>query len=207
MSSQNRHALAWSDIPDAAGLVNWSCSAHVAAELELSAGDLSWMALKDVDGLSWFRVPNLYGGSCTMAVPSKDPVKILSPSALKLRDTIYPSCPLRVECSLPVSRSQSLAVWSIEPVAHRLLWGSKATATTSFWWPAKVYSNLPVSVSHSLAVVSKLPVTILSLGRSGVTRRARWKREHRRHSYALPIYVKDFQSPCPRSGRFYRSCP
>lgn len=90
------------------------------------------MALEDVDGLSGLGVPDLYQMGGTMAVPSKEPVRILSPSALKLRETIYPSCPLRVECSLPVSRSHSLAVWSMEPVAHRLLWGSKATATTSF---------------------------------------------------------------------------
>jgi hypothetical protein len=45
-----------------------------------------------------------------MAVPSKDPVRILSPSALKFKETIYPSCPFNVECSFPVSKSHSLAV-------------------------------------------------------------------------------------------------
>ena len=64
------------------------------------------------------------------AVPSKEPVSILSPSALKFNEIIYPSCPFKVECYLPVSKSQSLAVWSIEPVANKLLWGSKATVTT-----------------------------------------------------------------------------
>jgi len=74
----------------------------------------------------------------TIAVPSKEPVRILSPSALKFKETISPSCPFRVECSFPVSKSHNFAVWSIEPVAQRLLWGSKATVTTSFWCPAKV---------------------------------------------------------------------
>lgn len=68
------------------------------------------MALEDVDGLSGFGVPDLCGLGGTIAVPSKEPVRILSPSALKFRETIYPSCPLSVECSFPVSRSHSLAV-------------------------------------------------------------------------------------------------
>ena len=169
MAFENWHALSWSYIPNSAGLIDWGCSTHVTAELELSTWYLSGMALEDVDGFSWFCVPDLHIDSSTIAVPSKEPVKILSPSALKLRETISPSCPRRVECSLPVSRSHNFAVWSIEPVAHRLLWGSKATATTSFWWPANVYNNFPVSVSHNLAVQSKLPVTILSLNRVGDT--------------------------------------
>lgn len=68
--------------------------------------------------------------SQTIAVPSKDPVKILSPSALKFKEIIYPSCPFRVECSFPTSKSQSLAVWSMEPVASKLLCGSNETETT-----------------------------------------------------------------------------
>ena len=66
----------------------------------------------------------------TIAVPSNDPVKILSPSLLKFKETIYPSCPFKVECSLPVYKSHNLEVWSIEPVAKKFLWGSNATATT-----------------------------------------------------------------------------
>jgi hypothetical protein len=88
------------------------------------------VALEEVDRLSRLGVPDLLKARLTMAVPSNEPVNTLSPSALKFRDTIYPSWPLRVECYFPVSRSQSLAVWSIDPVAHRLLWGSKATVTT-----------------------------------------------------------------------------
>jgi len=102
-------------------------------------------------------------GIFTIAVPSKAPVKILSPSLLKFKETISPSCPLRVECYFPVSKSQSLAVWSIDPVAKKFLWGSNATATTSFWWPTKVCRRFPVSVSHNLAVLSKEPVATLSL--------------------------------------------
>lgn len=65
-----------------------------------------------------------------MAVPSNEPVRILSPSALKFKEIIYPSWPFKVECYLPVYKSQSLAVWSIEPVANKLLCGSNATVTT-----------------------------------------------------------------------------
>ena len=66
----------------------------------------------------------------TIAVPSKEPVNILSPSLLKFKETIYPSCPFNVECYFPVYKSQSFEVWSIDPVAKKFLWGSKATATT-----------------------------------------------------------------------------
>ena len=77
--------------------------------------------MEDVNWLSGLSIPNLIYFIFTMAVPSNEPVRILSPSALKFRDTIYPSWPFKVECSFPVSRSQSLAVWSIDPVAQRLL--------------------------------------------------------------------------------------
>jgi hypothetical protein len=53
----------------------------------------------------------------TIAVPSKDPVIILSPSTLKLKETISPSWPFKLECYLPVSKSHSFAFWSIDPVA------------------------------------------------------------------------------------------
>lgn len=79
-----------------------------------------------------------------MAVPSKEPVNILSPSLLKLSETISASCPFKVECYFPVYKSHSLEVWSIEPVARKFLWGSNATATTSLWWPANVYKRFPV---------------------------------------------------------------
>jgi hypothetical protein len=68
---------------------------------------------------TWIASPFLV--SQIIAVLSKEPVKILSPSALKFKDTIYPSCPFRVECYFPVYKSHNLAVWSIEPVASRLL--------------------------------------------------------------------------------------
>ena len=49
------------------------------------------MAAEEVDGLAGFGVPDLNGLICTIAVPSNEPVRILSPSALKLRETISPS--------------------------------------------------------------------------------------------------------------------
>ena len=140
-----------------------------------------------------------------MAVPSNEPVRILSPSALKFSDTIYPSWPFKVECSFPVSRSQSLAVWSIDPVAQRLLWGSNATATTSFWWPANVYKSFPESVSHSLAVQSKLPVTILSLRRFKLTQKARWRRASILHFCVLLVCGVALQFLYPKFGKFYRN--
>jgi len=130
MPFQDWHAFTWSNIPNSARFINRCCSTHITTKLELCAWNLSWMTLQYMNRLAWFSIPNLNYLITTIAVPSKEPVSILSPSALKLRDTIYPSWPLRVECSLPVYKSQSLAVWSIEPVAHKLLWGSKATATT-----------------------------------------------------------------------------
>jgi hypothetical protein len=102
VSLEDGHALARTDVPKSAGLVDGCRAAHVASELELCAGDLPRVALQGVDGLSGLGVPDLSGGRGTIAVPSKEPVRILSPSALKLRETIYPSWPLRVECSLPV---------------------------------------------------------------------------------------------------------
>lgn len=138
MPTQDWHAFSCSNIPNSAGLINWSCSAHISSKLELSTWYFTSMTLKNMNWFTWFGIPYLYKNENTIAVPSKDPVSILSPSALKLSETIYPSWPLRVECSFPVSKSHSLAVWSIDPVAQRLLWGSKATATTSFWCPANV---------------------------------------------------------------------
>jgi len=44
-----------------------------------------------------------------MAVLSKEPVNILSPSALKCNDTISPLCPFKVAISLAVSTSHNLA--------------------------------------------------------------------------------------------------
>lgn len=205
MAFKSSHALTWSDIPNLTSLVDRSCTTHITSEFKLSVRYLSWMALQDMNGLSGFCVPNLYFLGSTIAVPSKEPVNTLSPSALKFNETIYPSCPLKVECSLPVSRSHNLAVWSIEPVAHKLLWGSKATATTSFWWPAKVYSNFPLLVSHNLAVQSKLPVTILSLNQALSTHRAHWKPENRQRSYVLPIYVSNCPFQYPKLGTFYHN--
>lgn len=138
VTPKNWHTFSCSNIPNSAGFIYWSCSTHVASKFKLSTWNLSSMPLKDMNWLTWFSIPYLNKKEYTIAVPSKDPVSILSPSALKLRDTIYPSWPFRVECSFPVSKSHNFAVWSIDPVAQRLLWGSKATATTSFWWPAKV---------------------------------------------------------------------
>jgi len=40
--------------------------------------------------LSSSGIPNLNKMVFTIAVPSKEPVNILSPSALKFNDTIYP---------------------------------------------------------------------------------------------------------------------
>ena len=138
VSSEDIHTLSWSNIPQSTSFINWCSSAHISSELELSAWDLSGMALEKVNWFTWFSVPDLNYRRNTIAVPSKDPVRILSPSALKLSETIYPSCPRKVECYFPVSKSQSFAVWSIDPVAHKLLWGSNATVTTSFLCPAKV---------------------------------------------------------------------
>jgi hypothetical protein len=73
-----------------------------------------------------------------IAVLSNDPVKILSPSALKFNETIYPSWPFKVECYFPVYKSHSLAVWSIDPVATKLLCGSKLIVTTYPWCPTNV---------------------------------------------------------------------
>ena len=205
MSFENWHTLTWSDIPYSAGLIDRSSTTHVSSELKLSTGYLTGMSLQYMDRLTCFRIPNLYKMSLTIAVPSNDPVRILSPSALKFKETIYPSWPLRVECYFPVYKSHNLAVWSIDPVAHRLLWGSKATATTSFWCPAYVDKHLPVSVSHSLAVQSKLPVTILSLNHAYYTQMAHWRPKHRQHFYALLTYVVNCQFMFTRSGMFYRS--
>jgi hypothetical protein len=88
------------------------------------------MSLQHMNWLACSSVPNLNYKICTIAVPSKEPVNILSPSALKLSDTIYPSWPFKVECYFPVYKSHNFEVWSIEPVASRFLWGSNATATT-----------------------------------------------------------------------------
>lgn len=138
MASENWHTFPTSNIPNSACLVNRCSSTHITTKLKLSIRNFTCMALQKLNRFAWFSVPNLCKDIITIAVPSKDPVKILSPSALKFNETISPSCPLRVECYFPVYKSHNFAVWSIEPVAHKLLWGSKATVTTSFWWPAKV---------------------------------------------------------------------
>jgi len=111
MSTEDRHALASSYVPNSASLVDRCSAAHIPSELKLSTRNLSGMALEDMNGFAWFCIPNLYRKKSTIAVPSKEPVRILSPSALKFKDTISPSCPFNVECSFPVYRSQSLAVW------------------------------------------------------------------------------------------------
>lgn len=110
VATQNGHALATSDVPNPAGLIDRGGAAHVASELELRARDFSSVALKHVDGLARLGVPDLTYARGTIAVPSNEPVRILSPSALKFRETISPSWPFKVECSLPVSRSHNFAV-------------------------------------------------------------------------------------------------
>ena len=53
--------------------------------------------------------------------------------ALKCSDTISALWPYSVPLSVPYSTSHSLAVFSIEPVAIRSLWGEKLTHTISVW--------------------------------------------------------------------------
>jgi hypothetical protein len=109
MSTEDWHALASSYVPNSASFVDRCSAAHISSELKLSTRYFSGMALEDMNGFAWFCIPNLSHKKSTMAVPSKEPVRILSPSALKFKDTISPSCPFNVECSFPVYRSQSLA--------------------------------------------------------------------------------------------------
>jgi hypothetical protein len=56
-----------------------------------------------------------------------------------------------------------LAVWSMDPVATSMPWGSKERHTISILWPFNVWYLYPVFASQILAVRSKEPVTILSL--------------------------------------------
>ena len=79
---------------------------------------------------------------------------------LKLRLTISALCPSKLNNSFPYSTSQSLAVWSIDPVATNRPWGSKPKHTISILWPFKVCCIAPDYASHILAVLSKEPVTI-----------------------------------------------
>lgn len=53
---------------------------------------------------------NLINWLYTIAVLSNEPVNILSPSALKCKETISPVWALKVATSLPVSTSHNLAV-------------------------------------------------------------------------------------------------
>lgn len=84
----------------------------------------------------------------------------LSPSVLKFRLTISALCPSRLNSSLPYSTSQSLAVWSMEPVATNRPWGSKPRHTISILCPLSVCRIYPLFASHIFAVLSKEPVTI-----------------------------------------------
>ena len=65
-----------------------------------------------------------------IAILSNEPVRIISPYALKCNDANSPSCPFKVECIFPISTSHNLAVQSIDPVPTNTPWGSNAIATT-----------------------------------------------------------------------------
>ena len=93
MAFENGHAFTGSDVPEPAGFIDGGGSADVASELELGAGNLATMTLENVDGLADSCIPDLERHKVkifTIAVPSKEPVRILSPSALKFKETIYP---------------------------------------------------------------------------------------------------------------------
>ena len=56
--------------------------------------------------------------------------------------------------SLPLSASQSRAVWSCEAVSTRRPSGLKTALLTQSVWPWKVAKSLPLSASQSRAVWS-----------------------------------------------------
>ena len=67
----------------------------------------------------------------TIAVLSNEPVNILSPSELKCKLTISPSCPSNLATYFPVSTSHNLAVLSIDPVPTNNECGSNEMQTIS----------------------------------------------------------------------------
>merc|ERR1711871_713330 len=100
--------------------------------------------------------------SQTLVVWSKEPVMILSPLVLKLRETISAVCPISVAISSPVATLHSLAVESMDPVATISPAGQNARHTISVVCPRRVCSSSPVFASQILAVLSNEPVTTLS---------------------------------------------
>ena len=115
MPSQCFNTLTSSDIPYLTCSVYRTGSAEFPSKFELSARDLSCMLIQYMNAFAWSSIPDLIliFISFTIAFLSNDPVKILSPSALKCRLTISPLWPLRVAISFPESTSHNLAVWSL----------------------------------------------------------------------------------------------
>lgn len=97
-----------------------------------------------------------------LAVPSKDPVIILSVSFVNYMHITSPSCPTKFITILHVSTSHSLAVWSIEHVPKYKPSMSNFSPTISPVCPLNVAKQFPVIVSHILLVWSNDPVAILS---------------------------------------------
>lgn len=101
--------------------------------------------------------------SQSLAVPSKDPDTIWSPSDEKFKLITSPECPLKVQSSWPVSTSHSFPVVSMDPVASIVACGSNVRHTISPVWPFSVVTQFPLFVSQILAVLSKEPVAMRSL--------------------------------------------
>ncbi len=101
--------------------------------------------------------------SHTMATSSSPPEISRFPSGLKSSQNTRPTCPDSVNNSLPVAISQSLTVFSLEPVDA--IWVSSGLNLTSKMppvCPRKVRDNSPVAASQILTNRSSgpAPVTI-----------------------------------------------
>eukprot|EP00965_Chrysotila_dentata_P187447 6172134-Pleurochrysis_carterae.AAC.1 len=81
-----------------------------------------------------------------------------SPEKSNWVDEISPRCPESVWRQRPVPTSQTLVVWSNEPVMILSPSELKLSETISAVWPTSEHSSIPRATSHSLAVLSIEPV-------------------------------------------------
>ena len=151
MSRELLEFVAALEIPEYQFVVQASRQADTAAGRKSDAGDTGAMAGEGPLFFTGLRVPQLDG---LVGAPGKG----CGPSGENATLVTSFSCPENAVFSVPVSRSQSLAVWSSPPPerAQRPS-GEKQTLLTSEVCPVSVHFSLPVARSHSFMVVSPLP--------------------------------------------------
>ena len=93
VSSQRLENLSWTHVPYFTSPVDTPSCHELPWKLELSGGNFSLVVFKHSDAFSCIYIPNLNLVNSTLAVQSKDPVTILSPSAEKFKLTISPVWP------------------------------------------------------------------------------------------------------------------